>query len=209
MERFSSILQECAIILASNMVREGETEYQVQFDQEVIEMPATPRTPAPTISSTEQEEMSFEEFQLRMAHNPHLSTPGLNLPLPIRTGRESNRISRWQSMTSLPSSGEPESEDNTLDEEVSMPHSTSSISLAQTDEPSEGRAARFKASLPLRKKKTRASVYAKTPRSHSNVSALSGGSERTPPRKKRLGKKSSEPAISPPLGKANDSSVDD
>lgn len=70
LERFSALLHSGAIELASNLIREGETEINVQFDEDddLITKP----------KELDIKNMSFEEFSKIMSMNPPEGFEGLS-----------------------------------------------------------------------------------------------------------------------------------
>uniref|UniRef100_A0A7S4IIV3 Rho-GAP domain-containing protein n=1 Tax=Vannella robusta TaxID=1487602 RepID=A0A7S4IIV3_9EUKA len=65
LDNFSNMLQEGAILLAKNLLNEGETEIKVQFD-DTDTFSAPPKLP----TDEDMKNMSFEEFAAHMAIHP-------------------------------------------------------------------------------------------------------------------------------------------
>eukprot|EP00339_Tiarina_fusa_P001470 CAMPEP_0117009372 /NCGR_PEP_ID=MMETSP0472-20121206/8534_1 /TAXON_ID=693140 ORGANISM="Tiarina fusus, Strain LIS" /NCGR_SAMPLE_ID=MMETSP0472 /ASSEMBLY_ACC=CAM_ASM_000603 /LENGTH=521 /DNA_ID=CAMNT_0004711639 /DNA_START=1 /DNA_END=1566 /DNA_ORIENTATION=+ len=87
LDSFSEILREGSILLAKNLLNEGETEIQVQFDDTDAFA-----TPVVIPSSEEVKGMSFEEFAAHMAINP---PGGIEIvPPPVANGQISSRNNR-------------------------------------------------------------------------------------------------------------------
>ena len=183
LEKFSSHLSQGAIELASNLMKEGETEYKFQFDQDdrLLDLPSSSRqNPA---------DLSFEEFQRQLASNPHLSGatfPGLQMhgapsPHTAESGQQT-RIGRWQSMSCLPL--EDYSEETTDESNPATPHSSRGSPTREVSEqlssPASSSGKRYKTRF--RPKKT---SKGRPHRSSTNVTQQSSSSPKEAPKRSR------------------------